>query len=317
VSGVSGAIALVLYGIGAVRHASHYLTEMLPEPVWDGFWVYRYGVIFAAIIAISISIYARLRIGRAQNRALHHSRVETLRASLGAIQAYGPCIERVEYTHRLILTRGARPEEAMHSLKRSVNDCVDLLCTHTARSLTALTGNETNVCVKLLVGEEIVVRGRSRKGAGLIRSKSRSPNRFSAERNTAFRVCIDEGASYYINNDLVHDDTYENVNPDCLDLYDATIVATVDNVQRDVLDPIIWGFVCADNFGGGFDENECLVVLKTAGHLIYDLLNSYEATIQKQAQARAHQILKAPIADRSSADEPRGNTSPEVAENAN
>lgn len=168
----------------------------------------------------------------------------------------------------------------------AVESYINSVLHHGKRMMDALTGDNCSICVKLLdspTGEIDASNSRIsivyRDAASAEKRSHRSNYSFFASENTAFRRIIERNpiGYYYYNNDLYRSylfGEYDNSNRRWFKNYNATAVCAIKNPARDSPNEIV-GFLCVDNFKGGFDKNitcNTMKLLSTSLFYLFDNL---------------------------------------------
>jgi len=163
------------------------------------------------------------------------------------------------------------------------------ILTHTSRIFSIYTMEECAACVKVLCGSSAGggwpslrwdtdpsrvahVRTFGRDPTSRYkRSASDKLDGYFYKDNAAFKYIIEDGKgqSYYFENDLKNPSRpYFNNNPSWPDLYNATAVAAVENPDLSSSQQTI-GFLCVDNFKGGFDGDSTRHILQSIASILY------------------------------------------------
>lgn len=105
------------------------------------------------------------------------------------------------------------------------------------------------------------------------------------EGNSAFvQILDDENSSAFVSNRLILKSrfgSYKNAHVGWKKFYDASLVVPITaNTQGGAINQQnVWGFLCVDNKGGGFDDKECQLLLSSIAriyHNIFVALSVYE-----------------------------------------
>ncbi|MEW6535211.1 MAG: hypothetical protein AB1454_06275 [Candidatus Auribacterota bacterium] len=145
-----------------------------------------------------------------------------------------------------------------------------------------LTEDECSVSIKL-IDENLVVRTLFRDSVSY-RERSNSDKALPAYRfseNTAFFNIFNKDLpdSYFLSNNLEREKTYKNANPQWRQLYNACIVEPIRIIsgieQVGVEESRVLGFICVDNFHGGFEESISVNVLACFSDLCYHLFSLF------------------------------------------
>lgn len=174
------------------------------------------------------------------------------------------------------LISGQFTDYEIRNINKRKIDVLETICNCGAVILSVLIGSKVHVCVKSLTRSKCVVQGRSYSIPGS-KSRLRAPQIFKATSNSAFKAIID-GDSYYLNNSLSDDASYENVNEEWRELYDSTLVVPIYRRENN---SEIELFVCADSIGGLFDNRDCINALKSIGLQAYRILELYDRATDK------------------------------------
>jgi hypothetical protein len=153
-----------------------------------------------------------------------------------------------------------------------------------------LTHDECCVCLKLVnVDDEDDYYYVETLKRDAISNRERSSidmemNSYRAVKNTAFKNILDEDCpdSYFISNDLGSEKGYLNANRNWQIQYNATLVVPIRLRHDEEGCYSVMGFLCVDNFAGGFDE-VCVNTLSAFADLLYDLFDTVYLGLEEQA----------------------------------
>ena len=194
-----------------------------------------------------------------------------------------------------MLTNHRQPNEhVLASERENFVRCLHLLsCTHESqeaegfitnalgavkRTFDELTGDRCACTLKMCSHDGTV--------STWLRDRESPPLRYSAvcrfpsQLNSAFReLQCSRKFTYYLSNNLTADRTYENVNPDWKDHYNAVLVASIrSNIFDHTRSADIMGFLCVDNFHGGFTTLGG-VALSSFAHDLFNAISSVHWTM--------------------------------------
>lgn len=119
---------------------------------------------------------------------------------------------------------------------------------------------------------------------------------YNVSENTAFnKICTETGTTIFSENDLTKLESeghYKNIRQNWKELYNATIVAPIQFQQKidnkDII--IIFGFLCIDNFEGGFKTKrakDAIAIVSDALYNLFNLYNQYDVMIKKKKKKGA------------------------------
>lgn len=148
------------------------------------------------------------------------------------------------------------------------------------------TGDSCAVCVKVLQRNDVRTLVRDSISERR-RSQADGVKVFDYRRNTAFRYILDEKFkdSFYLSNNMKIEKVYENANPYWRELYNSTLVVPIRIVTNEETHVArVIGFICVDNFKGGFTRTS-IDLLASFADLLFHMwhLIDYKATEQAQA----------------------------------
>jgi len=164
-----------------------------------------------------------------------------------------------------------------------------------------LTGRDCSVCIKLLSDPVSTGSTHPPMIVKTIRDPLSSASRFFADdeefnalENTAFRYLIGEKSPryFYYNNDLYRSyllGEYESSRDSWPEFYNATAVCAIKNPTKDGSNEII-GFLCVDNFSGGFEREVSCETLKMASTSLYYVFSNLSAIQKHSGQKTATEL---------------------------
>jgi len=212
----------------------------------------------AASLSLFLLIYALRNRVKVCKEEFKTSRI--LQEQLKAIKCATSFCDDLALLIRQKLISGQFTEYEIRNTNKRKIEVLETICNSGAVILSVLTSTKVHVCIKSLAGTRCIVQGRSNPIPGN-KSRLRAPHIFKATVNSAFKAIIN-GNSYYLNNSLSNDESYENVNKEWREMYDSTLVVPIfrreNNNEIDL-------FICADSMGGSFDSRDCVNALKGIG----------------------------------------------------
>ena len=148
-----------------------------------------------------------------------------------------------------------------------------------------ITSDQCSVCIKIIIPSE------KEEGQSYIKTHYRDSISYRARseidtemetypyyENTAFKKIINREYPdrYWFCNDLKNEKTYNNMNPNWEKAYNATLVVPISfPVSSKEGGQIIVGFICVDNFKGGFNEEITYNLLASIANLSFTLYSSF------------------------------------------
>jgi len=151
-----------------------------------------------------------------------------------------------------------------------------------------LTGDRCSVCIKILdqsdPSSNITVKTFMRD-SGSYRER-KSSDKFICEypyyENTAFKLILSNTPDrYYVSNNLISETTYINANSSWNKFYNATLVCpirleVIDEEERENSEYSVLGFICIDNFKGGFNNKKSIHLLASVADSLYNHFSLYD-----------------------------------------
>jgi hypothetical protein len=178
-------------------------------------------------------------------------------------------------------------EHARNSFRPDSRQLVDFL-THVANVFTAYTSDSCSVCIKLLSKkpgcEDPLIHTFERdtisktKRAAIDHEILTS---YPARENSAFQLIVnnvgDRRAFFKSNNlkKLRNGGSYHNRNPHWDQYYNSTLVVPISHSDNPSLGANFLGFLCIDNFRGGFDREFCVPAAFVMSKLLYQFLQIF------------------------------------------
>jgi len=107
-----------------------------------------------------------------------------------------------------------------------------------------------------------------------------SKNIYGVELNTAFDKILNKGREFYVCDNLLRNKDYENCNNAWKELYNATLVVPISNGEFGENLQIL-GFICVDNFKGGFSKPERIKLLRSYGVMLYQVFSDFDKEVKK------------------------------------
>ena len=145
------------------------------------------------------------------------------------------------------------------TLREICNSSGNEYCNQIAAILRILTNHDVHCSVKKRTGssdEMIVSLYRVNRSS----ENGRQPStNYRYGDNTSLSNIIDEKESFFICNNLYEYDSehgYKNKSHDWRKYYDAVLIVPIYDPWQPIRNERIWGFICADNYGGGFDVSQ-------------------------------------------------------------
>ena len=178
-------------------------------------------------------------------------------------------------------------EHSHDSFRPDSRQLVDFL-THVANVFTAYTSDSCSVCIKLLSKrpgcEDPMIHTFERDTIAKTKRAvidSEILTSYPARENSAFQSIVnnigDRRAFFKSNNlkKLRNSGGYHNRNPHWEQYYNATLVVPVSHSDNPSLNANFLGFLCIDNFRGGFDREFCVPAAFVMSKLLYQFLQIF------------------------------------------
>ncbi len=151
--------------------------------------------------------------------------------------------------------------------------------------LDVITEDDCSICIKLVKDDKVKTLFRDpynyyyRQRSDF--SQDGSQFIFKITENYAFKLISDKSCkeTFFACDNLRDHREYFNANPDWRNLYNATMVVPIQaNLTGEKLkrEYYIIGFLCCDNFEGGFENKEIKNLIASAGDLMFSLLHIYD-----------------------------------------
>lgn len=218
-------------------------------------WSILLGAVGVLLFSAAFAVY-RLRASRRKIAAYQ----------LAFVQEYAQ-FSRETADHRASAASAAPPDERL--LATHLYQFLRTSLGHVAATLSAYTGRECHASIKSYREDTENIKTEARNANHLDRDKADEvlTAGFHYKDSTAFSDILDNSASHYFvaNNlrRLARRQRYTNKNPDWRTSYNATVIVpiTLRKAAASVDPSTVIGFLCVDNFGGGFDRKACVDIL--------------------------------------------------------
>ncbi|WP_316164992.1 MULTISPECIES: hypothetical protein [unclassified Bradyrhizobium] len=245
------------------------LSHVLPMDYYQK--VQSYSKIASGVLILSLlTVILRLFLNRRSEHTRWRHVFEELHVALDAISIF-----RDEIAHKTSNVSNWDREDTDNFKKFAVLKYQDL-ATKICNLFCAYTGHECHVSFKTLdANGEVSTVARDQRGGSAERGRvDEHLVSFPYARNTAFRDILDSRKmDSYISNHLrlrALCRFYENANEDWRKHYAAVAVAPITTTGHaaKINRTTVFGFLCVDNRGGGFDKGVCRELLThVARHL--------------------------------------------------
>lgn len=267
---VSALVGLAAAMIGLFIRYEEPLSELkrvlLSNNIVLYIWDYRYPIFLSSLFIFLLVLYF-----------LHTRKINRLTRH---IRSWHKIIERIyvaERTHleieKKVLSHLAADE--VDAAKAAINSGLKTSCTNLARIFSDYTGHNCHACLKKYDPGTSMVETLVRDNpVGLYPRYDHAPLEYPVNDNTALFTIVTLNEEFYCSNDLNKERNYTNHNKDWPKYYDATLVIPFPP-SRGTRDSDTRGFLCIDNFDGGFDPQVGRSILALFATFYYHILETY------------------------------------------
>lgn len=159
--------------------------------------------------------------------------------------------------------------------KAAINSGLKSSCNDLAKIFSDYTGNICHACLKKYDPGTSMVETMVRDDpVGPYPRYDHAPLEYPVNDNTALFTIVNLNEEFYCSNDLNAEENYNNHNKDWPKYYDATLVIPFPP-SRGTQDSDTRGFLCIDNFNGGFDPQVGSSILALFATFYYHILEMY------------------------------------------
>lgn len=229
------------------------VVSYIPSSYYDITYQYRYETIFGFLVFLTLYMLNNLEKLRKQFARACKSVDDFQREQ-------GDEIAKVILDYSQFNTIDF-DEKSYNKLSRQIDEFLRRFTTHICKVFSSYTGKPCHVAIKTLNEEKITSWVRETSMSDSTRSSiDEALLSFPYQENTAFTRILDmEKFCYYLNNHLRFSsiiNRYKNANPNWKKSYNATLVVpiTLKTHPQKINKENVWGFICVDNKGGGFDK---------------------------------------------------------------
>lgn len=250
VTALSGPIASILDVWGAPAWPLH-ASKWLAENAWP--------VLFSAIVVLLVhALFTTYR--------LRSGRIKIAACQLAFVQRFAK-FSRETADHRASSEGATPPDERL--LAAHLYEFLQTSLGDIASTLSAYTGRECHASIKSYREDTGNIKPEARNANHLDRDQADEvlANGFHYKDSTPFADILDNAESHnFVANNLrklAGKGLYTNKNPEWGKSYNATAIVPITLRRAAVrVDPsTVIGFLCVDNFGGGFDRKACVDLL--------------------------------------------------------
>lgn len=271
--------------IGYAEHIQSVLIEniqqYIPVTTYDFVYENRYPIIAISFLCISVLVVIKLVVRR---RRLRRACMQ-----IDIFQKdYGPKISHLLVNYRKDAVKD--DPNLYDSMSEASVDFMEKMAGVISDVFSCYTGKPCHVSIKTFDSEtgEISTWMRDPRNSHHPRSETDELlQKYNYHENTAFKQIVDhKKCRFYHNNwlkifSLVG--LYNNKNSNWKRQYSATLVVPItDRSNPETFTPEnVWGFLCVDNFGGGFDSGPAAYLLSSFARISYNLfteIGAFEAS---------------------------------------
>jgi len=207
--------------------------------------------------------------------------------------------ELTSFCDALLLDKDYIPEEAdIIDVLRITKQFNIYLVNNVKDIFDYLTQDNCSVCIKIIdisEDDEFIVSTLMRDTRSFRERKANDGlynEPFPWYENTAFKKILGNNVpdSFYVSDDLKNEQSYVNINCNWKNFYNATLVAPIrlnlsDLNHEEDMDANVIGFLCIDNFKGGFTSKASIEIMASIADSLYQYFNT-TAKLLDQATLR-------------------------------
>jgi len=160
------------------------------------------------------------------------------------------------------------------------------LLSNITSTVNIITKDECSTCIKIMKKNKVKTLYRDPNSCREREKSDYTDDRnvfiYDVKDNYAFKLITDSNSkeTFFVCDNLIDHERYENKNREWNRLYNATIVVPIQARNKDKNDTRVLGFLCCDNMSGGFASKELKDYISSIGDLLYNIIDMYDIYVQ-------------------------------------